>query len=303
MRVVSLIASSTEIVCALGLGDRLVGRSHECDFPETVRRLPALTETKIDIQASSRAIDEQVKELAGSALSVYRIDAERLKALKPDVIITQIQCDVCAVSLKDVEAALGADLGASAKVVSLEPNCLNDVWNDIRKVADALEAAGEGEALIHRLKSRMSAVAEAAKPLPKPSVACLEWLDPLMSAGNWMPELVEMAGGQNLFGEAGRHSPPMPQGALAQADPDVIVAMPCGFDLKRTKLETFALSTLPEWSSLKAVKGGRFFAADGNQFFNRPGPRLAESLEILAELLHPKEFSFGHRGKGWDRHA
>lgn len=303
MRVVSLIASSTEIVCALGLGDRLVGRSHECDFPAPVLRLPALTAPKIDVKASSRAIDEQVRKLASSAVSVYNVDAARLKELKPDVIITQTQCDVCAVSVKDVEAALGAEFGVSAKVVALEPNGLADVWNDIRKVADALGAAGEGEALIHKLKSRMSSVAEAARALERPSVACLEWLDPLMAAGNWMPELVDLAGGRNLFGEAGKHSPAMKLEALAQADPDVVVAMPCGFELKRAKLELFALSTLPEWSSLRAAKAGRLYAVDGNQFFNRPGPRLAESLEILAELLHPKEFSFGHRGKGWERAA
>ncbi|MBI4345433.1 MAG: cobalamin-binding protein [Elusimicrobia bacterium] len=289
MRVVSLIASSTEIVCALGFGDHLVGRSHECDYPASVRGLPVLTEAKINAAASSRSIDEQVKTLLKDAVSIYRVDGERLKALTPDVIVTQTQCEVCAVSLKDVEAAIGRELGVSAKVVALEPNALEDVFSDIRKVADALGAEAAGEGLIHRLRARMKAVADRARDLPRTRVACVEWLDPLMAAGNWMPELVALAGGENLFGEAGKHSPQMTFEALAAADPDVIVALPCGFDLARTRLETQALLGRPGWEKLRAVRERRVYAVDGNQFFNRPGPRLAESLEILAAILHPDE--------------
>lgn len=301
MRVVSLIASSTEIVCALGFADKLVGRSHECDYPESVKRLPALTEAKIMASASSREIDRQVKDLLRDAISVYRVDAEALRRLSPDVIITQTQCEVCAVSLKDVEAALGRELETRARVVALEPNSLKDVFEDIRKVARALNAAGKGEALVASLKARIDRVPAAVAKRPRPRVACIEWLDPLMSAGNWVPELVTLAGGVNLFGEAGKHSPYMDFGSLEKADPDVIVAMPCGFDLARTRAELEALTGLPGFSKLKAAREGRVYAVDGNQFFNRPGPRLVESLEILAEVLHPGVLAFGHEGTGWTR--
>ncbi|MBI5201487.1 MAG: cobalamin-binding protein [Elusimicrobia bacterium] len=286
MRVVSLIASSTEIVYALGQGKSLVGRSHECDHPAEVLRLPVLTEAMVDASASSREIDAQVKSRLRDAVSIYKVDGGRLKELAPDVILTQTQCEVCAVSLKDVEAAMGREFGVTAKVVALEPNCLADVYRDIRKVADSLGISAEGEALIGKLQKRIDAISAKAKGLRKTRVACVEWLDPLMAAGNWMPELVELAGGENLFGQAGKHSPWMTFEELRKADPDVVVMMPCGFDLERTKKEARAMLAKPEWKRLRA----QTYAVDGNQFFNRPGPRLVESLEILAAILHPDEF-------------
>ncbi len=308
-RVVSLIASSTEIVCALGFEDRLVGRSHECDFPESVKRLPLLTEAKLDTGAPSSEIDQRVKAILQEGLSVYRVDAARLRELAPDLIITQTQCQVCAVSLHDVEDALREWLGAkpgngsAPTIVSLEPNALADVWADIRRVAVALGAPERGETLVLDLQRRMAAIAEKTRALPdKPTVACVEWIDPLMAAGNWMPELVEMAGGVNLFGEAGRHSPWMTWDELRAAGPDVIVVLPCGFDIPRTRAEMPALAGKPGWAELQAVRNGRVYLADGNQYFNRPGPRLAESLEILAELFHPPLFRFGHQDRGWQRY-
>jgi iron complex transport system substrate-binding protein len=301
-RVVSLIASATEIVCALGFEGDLVGRSHECDFPPSVRRLPALTEPKFDVEGASYAIDQRVKAIVREGLSVYRVDAERLRELEPDVIVTQAQCEVCAVSLRDVERAVCSWLGACPRLVALTPNALADVWEDIWRVADALDARDRGDELVARLRGRMDAIASRAGALPtQPTVACVEWIDPLMAAGNWMPELVEMAGGANLFGEAGKHSPWMTWEQLVERDPDVIVVLPCGFDIDRSRRDLPALSGRPEWPRLRAVRGGRVFLADGNQFFNRPGPRLAESLEILAELLHPEAFAFGHEGAGWQR--
>lgn len=300
MRVVSLIASSTEIVCALGCEDRLVGRSHECDFPPSVKSLPVLTEPKFMVEGTSAEIDARVKELLRHALSVYRVHPERLAAARPDVIITQAHCEVCAVSLKDVEEAVCQALPGRPKIVSLEPNGLEDVWRDFRKVAAALEVPDRGEELVARGKARMAAIAERARGLDeRPTVALLEWIDPLMAAGNWMPTLCELAGGVPLFGEAGRHSPWMTWEELCARDPDVIVALPCGFDIARTRQELPVLTSRPEWPRLKAVRAGRAFVADGNQFFNRPGPRLVESLEILAELLHPGAFTFGHRASGW----
>ena len=296
-RVVSLSPSCTEIVCALGLGDRLVGRSHECDFPPQAAGLPALTASKVNVYASSRAVDEQVRKLSAGGEALFRLDAEKLRALKPEVVLTEALPDACDVSAADVGAALG---DAEARVVTLEPRSVEDVFNGIRAVADALEAGSAGEALIHRIRSRMFAVRDAAADLPKPSVACLGWLDPLKPAGGWVPELVEMAGGREVLGEAGAAPRALEWGELRKAQPDLVIAMPRGFDLTRARLEMTALASKPEWSGLKAVQAGRAYAADGNRFFNRPGPRLAESLEILAEILHPKEFSFGARGAGWE---
>jgi iron complex transport system substrate-binding protein len=301
-RVISLIASATEIVCALGFLGRLVGRSHECDFPDEVRRLPVVTEPKFLTQGTSAEIDRRVKDLLERALSVYRVDALRLKALRPDVIVTQSQCEVCAVSLAEVERAVADWLEARPRIVSLEPTGLADLWIDIARVADALGIPERGAALVESLQERMAAIAERAGGLAeRPSVASIEWIDPLMAAGNWMPELVEKAGGVSLFGEAGKHSPGMRWEALVRADPEVIVVLPCGFDMARTRAEMPALTGRPDWRELRAVRAGRVFLTDGNQYFNRPGPRLVESLEILAEILHPEAFHLGHEGTGWER--
>ena len=301
-RIVSLIASATEIVCALGFEGQLVGRSHECDFPESVRRLPVCTAPKFDTSGSSREIDERVKGLVRDGLSVYRVDEALLRELRPDVIVTQSHCEVCAVSERDVERAVASWLGASPRVVSLAPNGLADVWAGFRQVADALSVPRRGEELVRALQAHMAAVAERARAQPRrPTVACVEWVEPLMASGNWVPELVEMAGGVNLFGSAGRHAPWLSWEELCGRDPEVLLLLPCGFDIARTRQELPALSKKPEWAGLKAVRGHRVFLLDGNQFFNRPGPRLAESLEILAELLHPADFAFGHEGAGWQR--
>jgi iron complex transport system substrate-binding protein len=301
-RVVSLIASATEIVCALGFEGQLVGRSHECDFPESVKRLPVCTEPKFDVEGSSYEIDRRVKAVLQEGLSVYRVHADRLKQLAPDVIVTQSHCEVCAVSQRDVERAVCDWLGTRPQVVSLAPNGLADVWDSIRQVAAALGADRRGEELVRGLQQRLTAIAERARALPdRPTVAYVEWIEPLMAGGNWVPELIEMAGGVNLFGEAGKHSPWMTWDELRGRDPDVIFVAPCGFDLARTRREMAALTERPDWHELRAVRGGRVYLADGNQFFNRPGPRLVESLEILAEVLHPEAFTFGHEMAGWQR--
>jgi iron complex transport system substrate-binding protein len=301
-RIVSLIASATEIVCALGFEDQLVGRSHECDYPPSVRRLPVCTAPKFDVHGSSADIDRRVKDLLQEATSVYRVDTDVLRTLGPDVIVTQTQCAVCAVSENDVEQALAEWLESRPRVVSLNPNALADVWSDIAHVAEALGAAPRGATLIEKLQARIEHIARrAAAQGSRPTVACLEWLEPLMAAGNWMPELVERAGGRNLFGHAGRHSPAMTWDELRTADPDIIIALPCGFDLPRTRQEMRTLAHNPQWPDLSAVKRRRVYVTDGNQYFNRPGPRLVESLEILAEILHPDTFHFGHQGTAWER--
>jgi iron complex transport system substrate-binding protein len=300
-RVASLLASATEIVCALGRRDDLIARSHECDYPPGVRELPVLTEPKIDVHASSAAIDREIRALVEEALSVYRVDADRLRDLRPEVIVTQTQCEVCAVSLGDVERALAEWTGERPRVVALEPTALADVWEDVRRVADALGVQARGEALVARLQNRIEAVSREARSRPdRPRVACIEWIEPLMAAGNWVPELVDLAGGVNLFGEAGRHSPWMAWEELAAADPDVIVVLPCGFDVARTRAEIGPLAKRPGWGELAAVRAGRVALADGVAYFNRSGPRLVESLEILAEILHPDPIDHGWRGRGWE---
>ena len=300
-RIVSLLASATEIVAALGLTDRLVAISHECDYPPDISNLPSCTAPKIDVSGSSGEIDRCVKEVVELGLSVYRVDSDKLRDLSPDLIVTQSQCDVCAVSERDLEVAVAAWTDSRPEIVSLRPDSLVDVWRDISNVARAAGVDAAGAELIADLQARMQHVCDRAATLEsRPRVACIEWIDPLMAAGNWMPELVEMAGGINLFGEAGKHSPWMTWDVLAAADPDVVLILPCGFDIARSRAEMAFLTQIGGWADLKAVREGQVYVTDGNQYFNRPGPRLAESLEILAEILHPEHFSFGYRGRGWE---
>lgn len=301
-RIVTLLPSATEIVCALGFEGELVGRSHECDFPPSVARLPALTEAKFNPEGTSAEIDQRVKKIVADALSVYRVDAARLRELRPDVIVTQSQCEVCAVSESDVEAAVAEWLGARPRIVSLAPYGLDDVLTDMQRVADALGTPARGVELVARLRKRLVAIADQARDAAlRPGVATIEWIDPLMAAGNWMPTLVEMAGGSNLFGTAGEHSPWMKFDELAAKDPDLILISPCGFNMDRAAKDLPFLTNRAKWQQLAAVRNRRVFMADGNQYFNRPGPRIAESLEILAEIVHPELFRYGHEGSGWRR--
>jgi iron complex transport system substrate-binding protein len=304
MRIVSLIASSTEIVHALGLGEFMVGRSHECDFPSSVKSLPVCTEPKFAVDGSSYEIDQRVKAILQESLSVYKVHSDMLDQLAPTHIITQAQCDVCAVSLKDVEAAVCKMIKSQPQVISLEPNCLADYFTDLAMVGQALSCPDRAAALEIDAKKRFDEIKEKADKAiaagqKKQTVAVIEWIEPLMAAGNWMPELVELCGGVNLFGLAGKHSPWMTFAELAAADPDVIVVTPCGFDNERTLSEMHLLTDRPDFQQLKAFKNGRVYVADGNQYFNRPGPRLVDSLEIMAEIVYPQLFHFGHENTAW----
>lgn len=299
-RIVSLIASATEIVAALGFEEQLVGRSHECDFPPGVERLPACSSSKVDAGATSRRIDVQVRSLVVEALSVYQVDPALLDRLAPTHIITQTQCEVCAVSLTDVEQAVRELVQSRPRVVSLEPMDLGDVWRDIHKVATALGVPERGQRLVDNLTTRLDAVRACTEALAsRPTIACVEWIDPLMHAENWVPELVRIAGGTIMIGEPGRHSGYFSMEELVRRDPDVIAIMPCGFDIERSRKEMHPLASHPDWAGLSAVRAGRVYVTNGNQYFNRPGPRVVESAEILAELLHPGAVDFGHRGTGW----
>jgi iron complex transport system substrate-binding protein len=255
----------------------------------------------IAVSGSSADIDERVKGRVASALSVYQVDSGLVKSLRPTHIITQTQCKVCAVSLEDVERAIQNEISIDARVISLEPYALADLWLDIERVASACGCPESGGALVRELQERMRAIQERAMGTANQRVAAIEWLEPLMAGGNWVPELIERAHGENLFGVAGQHSPWMTWEQLVAADPDVIVVLPCGFNVERTRGEMYWLSNRAGWSELRAVRTGRVFLCDGNQFMNRPGPRLVESLQMFAEILHPDRFEPTLEHIGWER--
>jgi iron complex transport system substrate-binding protein len=299
-RILPLIASATEIVHALGLGPFQVGRSHECDYPPQVLDLPVCTGPTFRVDGSSAEIDRLVKERLAAAVSIYDVDADLIAQLKPTHIITQTQCKVCAVSLDDVERALRSEIRSEARIISCEPYSLEDIFGDIQRIATGCGVPQAGADLVATLRTRLDHAATlAANSGNRPRVAALEWLEPLMSAGNWVPELVELAHGENLFGEAGKHSPWMTWEELAAADPDVLVILPCGFDIARTQQEMHWLTDRPPWRKLRAVRSQQVFLCDGNQFFNRPGPRVVDSLEILAEILHPDLFRSKNQPGRW----
>ena len=309
MRILSLLASATEIVCALGFGSRIVGRSHECDYPPEIQGLPQVTSPRFAVTGSSRSIDDQIKSIVRAAdsldaLGVYSVSTARLRELRPTHIVTQVQCEVCAVSQREVERAVAQVSGLEPVIVSLQPDSLEDVFQGFVDVAAALGDRDAGTRLVGQVRASMQAVADS---LPagrsEPRVAVIEWMDPLMAAGNWTPELVEMAGGRNLLGRSGEHSEQISFESLRKADPDVIVVSPCGFDIARTLQERSVLEGRSGWQSLRAVQAGSAFVADGNQYFNRPGPRVVDSLQILAEILHSGKVDYGHFGSGWVRWA
>jgi iron complex transport system substrate-binding protein len=312
MRIISLLASATEMVAALGCLDQMVGRSHECDYPPEVLALPVVSTVQIDINTSSAQIDAQVKQLAQKkgepedpalkALSIYAIDVDRLQALRPDVIFTQTQCEVCAVSERDVIQAISRLTGLQPVVVSLSPYRLQDVWEDMLRVGHVLGKRDQAQTLIEKYQRRLADLAVKTSAFgARPGVAVLEWLDPLMGAGNWTPELVAYAGGEAMFGEVGQHSPWLTWEALQAADPDVIVLSPCGFTLERTMEDVALLQSHAAWTGLQAVRKGRVFAIDGNQYLNRSGPRLVESAELLARVMWGERLAIPIDNNGWRR--
>lgn len=300
-RVVSLLPSATEIAVAVGVREGLLGRSHECDFPAFVAALPVCTSTKLEKGLTSLQIDDRVQEIVRQGLSVYAVDAPLLRSLKPDVILTQSQCAVCAVTPRDLEEALSDWVGTAPLLLSLAPDDLGDVWGDIRRVGAAVGAERVAEAEIARLQERIGALRERARVrAPRPTVAAIEWIDQLMAAGNWVPELIEIAGGTPLFAAAGQHSPWLDWDALVAADPDMIVMMPCGYQIPQTLADARALTGRPGWRDLSAVRHDRVFVADGHHFFNRPGPRLVESAQIIAETIEAASGTL-RSGAGWRR--
>jgi iron complex transport system substrate-binding protein len=300
LRIVSLLPAATEIVCALGAEAELAGISHECDYPAGVAGRPVLTSSRIGHPGSkSNQIDYDVREVLKRALAVYTIDEAALAAARPDVIVTQDLCDVCAVSFDDVVEVARTLTNPEVRIVNLHPTRLADVWTDIRKVAAGIGREREAVALLARLEERVEDVRRRAtrwlgrSASPPPNVLTLEWIDPAMVGGTWMPELVRIAGGQPLVTKPGDHAPTLSLDDLARLDPppDVVIVKPCGFTIARTVQEADHLSALLAEMPWPAVRERRVWLADGNAYFNRPGPRIVDSLEILAACLHPNAFS------------
>ncbi|WP_016950525.1 cobalamin-binding protein [Anabaena sp. PCC 7108] len=301
IRIVSLIPSATEIIATLGLSKAIVGRSHECDYPPEIANVPVCTQARLNSNAPSNAIDNDVNKILQSALSIYKIKFDVLEKLQPTHIITQDQCDICAVSLPEVEKAVTQLTHSSPQIISLQPNTLKDVWGDIERVGHAFDV--DSVKILENLEARVRICNRKIQGLfitEMPTVACIEWTDPLMMAANWIPELINLAGGKTLFSVTGKPSAQLDWKTLVNTNPDVIIFMPCGFDLQKTHEEAKLLTQRPEWQKLHAAKTGRVFVTDGNAYFNRPGPRLADSVEILAEILHPDIFQYGYRGTGWE---
>ena len=297
LRIVSLIASATEIVTAVGLHEYLVGRSHECDYPSSVMALPACSSSEVEKYATSNEIDQQVRSMVQDALSVYQVDYALLNDLSPTHILTQTQCEVCAVTFSEVERAI-KHLSSKPSVTALEPVTLSDIWCDIQTVADIGNASIRGHTLVAQLQDRLATLSKlVASRETTPTVACIEWIDPLMYAANWVPELIAIAGGRPTHAQPGTHSDYFDFVELAQCDPDYILIMPCGFDIERSRNELEPLTKNPLWATLSAVRNHHVFLINGNHYFNRPGPRVVESAEIAAEILHSELCNFDHKCK------
>lgn len=293
-RIASLLPSATEILWGLGLGDRVVAVSHECDFPDEAAARPRATRSLIDSAHPSAYIDHEVQRRLTHGQALYELDARLLTSLAPDLIVTQAQCDVCAVRLADVlDLVRTARELTDTRVLALQPLGLNAVLDDIRTIGRATGAESAAAEFVYQLAERIAAVRDRTAEMSaarRPRVVCIEWIAPLMTAGNWVPELISIAGGVPCLAETGKHSSYVSWEAICSAKPEVVIVAPCGFDLTRTVAEAAALRALPGWRELPAVRSGRCFAIDGNAYLNRSGPRLVDSLEILANSIHPEMF-------------
>ena len=293
MRIVSLLPAATEWIAAVGAEDDLIGRSHECDTPASVQDVPVVTRPTYESDGDSAAIDVAVQAQLQQGLSLYEVDLEQLRALEPDLILTQAQCEVCAVSLPQLEAALADWSGHQPEILSMEPMTLKEVLDvalrigrTIGRAEMAMQVVAAKERALQQLRNRMG-LHRRTDPDALPTVACIEWMEPLMTAGHWMPDVAEMAGGRAVLAEKGRPSQVIEWSALRAADPDVLAILPCGFTLDETRRDLHYLTERDGWNDLQAVQNNRVVLLDGNAYFNRPGPRLYRSIELLAAAIHP----------------
>lgn len=301
MRVISLLASGTDIVCALGAGHTLVARSHECDRPAWVPNLPAATRPAFDIHMPSGQIDAEVRRRLRTGEPLYHIDMDLIRVLRPDLLITQAHCEVCAVTPGDVARA-GCDRLA-AQVLALTAGTVQGIYDGVKTVADALGLPDAGQTLIARMQRRIDAVSDAVRHKPAPTVVMLEWIDPIYSMGNWGPELVEAANGRVLLGEKGQHSQAIAWDRVREADPDFLIVAPCGFNLDRTQRELPVLESLTGWAELRAVRAGLVALADGNLYFNRSGTTIVETVEMIAEIIHGHRTAADDQTGAWERYT
>ncbi len=300
-KIVTLIPSATEIVAFLGQQELIVGKSHECDYPKNLEKIVELTSPKINVDGTSGEIHKQINEILENSLSVYKVNINKLKKLNPDIVITQAHCEVCAVSFSEVEEIVSKHLNEKTKIISLQPNTLSEVFDDIKRVGDGLSLNDKNvKESINSLKDRVKNIElKSQKQKPK-KIACIEWIDPLMVAGNWIPEMVKISGGNDAFGKSGKDSHWITFNELKDADPEIIIFLPCGYNIDKTKNEVENVYKKENrWNNLRAFNNKDIYIVDGNQFFNRPGPRLVESIEIFAEIIHPELFQFNHHKIGW----
>jgi iron complex transport system substrate-binding protein len=297
MRIVSLLASATEIVCALGAGEMLVGRSHECDNPDWVRRLPACSSPAFDVSVSSGEIDKEVRRRLRSGEPLYHIHGDLIGELRPDLLITQAHCEVCAVTPGDVRRSGGPVV----RQVTTTASSLDGIFDSVLRISRELDLEKRGEALVRRERQRLETVRKKASHFSRPTVIVLEWTDPLFAMGNWGPELVEIANCELLIGEKGEYSATIPAERVRDADPEFLIVAPCGFNLDRALREAVVLQRYPWWRSLRAVRRGNVIFADGNMFFNRSGMTISRTAEIIAEILHGVLFGTKTEGIHWRR--
>src|SRR5258708_2380922 len=283
MRIVSLVPAGTEIAFALGAGKEVVAVTHDCDFPAEARKLPRITRSAIVAGSDSRAIDTQVREAAARGESTFHLDAAALAAARPDILLGQTLCAVCAVTIAQVPATIDP----APAVVPLDGDSIEGIFTDIERAGVALGRRDAAGRLIADLRTRIAHIEWLVGGAGRPSVACLEWLAPLFNAGHWVPEQVGSAGGRDVLGEPGARSREVTLADVAAVDPDVIVLMPCGFDAERAVRESQALVSDPLWPQLRAVREARAYAVDGNAYFSRPGPRVVDGIELLGAILHP----------------
>ena len=299
-RIVSLLPSCTEIICKLGYKENLVGISHECDYPNSISGLPVLTKARLSSKGTSIEINQSVTDLLQRGLSVYDVDASLLKSLSPDIIVTQAQCEACAVSLDQVKDIVSNWTLNKTEIISLEPNNLNEVWLGFDIIAKTMDAPESSSILKSEINERFKLLKDKLKGTEqKPAVLCIEWIEPIMVAANWVPELVGLAGGRNVMSVSGNDSKFCSWDEIKQTNPDIIIMMPCGFGIKRTLEDLGYLQNRKGWQELKAVKKNKVFVVDGNQYFNRPGPRLVDSAEILAEIIHRENFERKYPEDAW----
>ena len=299
-RIVSLLPASTEILAEMGMAEQMVGRSHECDYPSEIREFPILTRPKTDMGETSEEIDQTVQYYVRRGLSIYEVNTRRLKELNPDIIITQDHCEVCAVPYKTISSAVKNFLGnEEVTIFTYAPKSLKMVYEGIEKIGNAVQARKAAHELRQKLEEQLSAIHSKAIQNRKPTTILLEWINPVLGSGSWLPELIQVAGGEPVQAVSGGNAPKIGWRSLLKSNPEKLIISPCGYDLETARKEALKLDQNPVFHQLKAVRNGEVYVVDGNRYINRPGPRLVDSARILAEIIHPELFESSRKIDAW----